>query len=89
MAKYVESKFYCLNCGKQGLDCLRKQGKQKGTAHRKVLYCVNCKKLVNHYEVHYEEEAEEFKQRFKKGDFIEEAKASIEHCKKDDWWCYS
>lgn len=45
-------------------------------------------KIVNHYEVHTREEAEEFKQRYKNGDFVEEAKASIEQCRKDDWWCF-
>lgn len=88
MAKYIESQFYCINCGERGLDCLRKIGKKKGAAHRKKMYCPSCRQIVNHYEVHTKEEAEEFKQRYKNGDFIEEAKASIEYSKKDDWWCF-
>lgn len=89
MARYEESSFYCLNCGERGLDCLRKRGKKKGTGHRKALYCPSCRQIVNHYEVHTTEEAEEFKQRYKNGDFIEESKASIEQCRKDDWWCFT
>lgn len=88
MAKYVECGFYCLNCGKRGIDCLRKKGKQKSAGHRKKMYCITCRQICNFYEVHTKEDVIEFKQRYKNGDFIEEAKASIIQSKKDNWWCF-
>lgn len=86
--KYVDSQFYCLNCGSRGLDCLRKEGKIKKTGHRKKMWCFNCQQVCNFYEVHNKEEEEEFRKKYKKGVFAKEAEDSIKQGKKDNWWWF-
>ena len=46
-----EHKFYCLLCGREGIPLLRKTGFQRGSLHRKKLYCPYCKVEVNHIEI--------------------------------------
>lgn len=49
--KITQSKFYCTLCGKEGIPLIRNQGQQREPGHLKKLYCMNCKKEVNHAEV--------------------------------------
>lgn len=51
--------------------------------HRKKLYCIHCRQEVNHYECKTEKDIADFKAAFERGDFIEEAKISLEECKHD------
>lgn len=75
------SQFYCLNCGEYVIDLPRKMQKLHKTGHLKRLYCPNCKIECNCFECRTEWDVYEFKERFTEGEFIEEAKKSIEHCK--------
>ena len=54
MAKSKEitiSDFYCVHCGKKGIDIPRKIGKQREAGHLKKLYCIHCKETWNAAEV--------------------------------------
>lgn len=88
MANYIESRFFCLNCGERGIDCLRKPSKKKKAGHRKKMFCPACGHTCNFYEVLSDNDIKEFKQKFARGEFKEEAAASIEQSKKDDWWYF-
>ena len=72
--------FYCLNCGERALSCVRPQAHRREKFHRKKLYCPNCQLMCNTVEVKNDIEAYEFKEAFELGEFVEEAKASIEEC---------
>ena len=69
--------FYCLNCGKP-IPLPRKVGHQHLSGHRKVIYCPFCRETVNHIQCKSYADVIEFKEAFKRGDFIEEAKESID-----------
>lgn len=75
--------FYCLYCGNRNISILRPRGYLRERGHRKVLYCPYCKNTVNHYECRDDEEAFDFKEKFKEGIFIEEAEESILFVKED------
>lgn len=60
-------------CGKEGIPIQRQRGKQRENGHRKVLYCINCKKSVNHIECKTDEDVFDFKTKYAAGDFIAEA----------------
>ena len=72
-----DRRFFCLNCGNEGIPLIRKNNHFYGKFHRKKLYCLHCKLEVNHMECRSEEEIQEFKENFANGDYIEEAKESI------------
>ena len=78
--------FYCLNCGNKNMPLARKRSHLHEKNHRKRLYCYHCKKEVNHIEVRNYEEQQDFLERFKNGEFIEEAKESIESCEGSSMW---
>lgn len=75
--------FYCLNCGNRSMTLPRTRGFLHEKGHRKKLWCCQCGKYLNHIEVNNDEEAFEFKEAFERGDFMEEAAESIEHCKEN------
>lgn len=70
--------FYCIQCGNKGLPVLRPCNKLKLPFHRKKLYCVHCRTIMNHIECRYKKEVEDFKVDFEAGLFTEE----VEECKK-------
>ena len=78
--------FRCLCCGKPTIPILRPTSRQKEKFHRKRLYCPNCKQEVNHIEIKNEEDRQIFLEKFKNGEYIEEAKESIEECKNSSLW---
>ena len=86
MAAYEIHDFYCLNCGKKSIPLSRKSGHQHARNHRKKLYCPNCKQEVNHIEIKTEEDRQQFLEKFENGEYIEEAKESIEECKNSSLW---
>lgn len=47
------------------------------------MYCPHCKTEGNMYECRNEIEAYDFKQRYENGEFEQEAKDSIDFCKKE------
>ena len=76
--------FYCMNCGKKGLNLMRKSSRKHEKFHRKKLYCPYCKLEVNHIECKTFEEVEEFIKNFNDGVYKEEAKESIEYIDKEN-----
>lgn len=72
-----ERKFFCINCGNQGIPIMRKSNHYYGKGHLKKLYCLTCKCEVNHLECRNNEEVEEFKINFSEGKFTDLAKESI------------
>jgi len=77
----MSSQFWCINCGKQGIPIMRDRGNRRKSGHRKALYCINCKMVLNHIETRNEEEAQWFRDEFDAGKFAEEAERSIAFAK--------
>ena len=77
MANYDTHKFYCLNCGEEGIPLPRKRGRQRERFHRKKMYCFHCHNTVNHIECKTSEEVEKFKEEFKQGVYEHEAQESM------------
>ena len=77
MAYYDTHKFYCLNCGEEGIPLPRKRGRQRERFHRKKMYCFHCHNTVNHIECKTSEEIEKFKEEFKQGVYKHEAQESM------------
>ena len=67
---YVVHDFYCVKCGKKGLPCYRRKSHQHEKGHLKKLYCIYCNEEVNHYECYSYDDVNKFKEKFKKGVFI-------------------
>lgn len=82
--KYTSNKLFCVNCGKESIPISRKNAKLHTKFHRKKMYCPWCKLTLNHVEIRSDEEKEEFLEMYNDGQFKEEAKKSIEFCKKGD-----
>ena len=75
----VEHDFYCIKCGRKGIPLARKAGHQHKSFHRKKLFCIYCNEEVNHVECKNYAEAEQFKEDYAKGVFIDEAAESVSH----------
>lgn len=73
----VTHRFFCVNCGKEGIPMPRKRGHQHGKLHRKKCFCLTCKQCINHVECKDDEDVAEFKRAFEAGEYIEEAKESM------------
>ena len=76
---YAEHNFYCINCGNKGISLMRKQGFKHERMHRKKLYCLFCKKEVNHIECKTFDEVQEFRENFENGVYKNEAEESISY----------
>lgn len=75
MAKYYntkQSRFFCTQCGKEGIPVHRKKGQEREGGHLKKLYCIYCGKEVNHVEIRDvgEYNLEDFKQEYNLGRFV-------------------
>ena len=44
------SSFYCTCCGNKGIPIARWRGAERNAGHLKKIYCLKCKKEVNHVE---------------------------------------
>lgn len=73
--------FWCIRCGQKGIPIMRKSGKRRPPGHRKALYCVRCKMVINHIETRNEEEERQFREDFAAGKFAEEAERSAAYAK--------
>lgn len=82
-SKTVEHTFYCMNCGNK-YQLQRRVSFQKERFHRKKLYCCFCKATVNHIECKTYEDALEFETKFNKGEFIKEARESMQYVEKGE-----
>lgn len=70
-------RFFCIQCGNEGIPLARKQGHKHGRFHRKKLYCPYCKMEINHVECKDDFDAYEFKVCFERGIFADEVKESL------------
>ena len=77
MARYATHKFFCMNCGNEGIPIMRKEGHQHARMHRKKLYCIHCKTEVNHMECKTYADVMDFKENFENGVYKDEAEESI------------
>lgn len=78
MAYYDSSRFFCLNCGAEGIPLPRKRGQQRKSFHRKKIYCLSCHNTVNHIECRSDEDVINFKEEFENGVYENEAKESLD-----------
>ena len=64
--------FFVHNVGKEGLPIQRKKGQEREAGHLKKLYCIYCKKDINHAEIReiggYE--VKDFQQEYNLGRFV-------------------
>ena len=70
-------RFFCIQCGNEGIPLARKQGHKHGRFHRKKLYCPYCKMEINHVECKDDLDAYEFKVCFERGVFASEIEESL------------
>lgn len=77
----MSSEFWCINCGERGIPIMRERGNRRGPGHRKALYCVKCRMVINHVETRNEDEARRFREAFEAGRFAEEAARSVAFAK--------
>lgn len=75
----ISSEFWCISCGEKGIPIMRERCKQRGKGHRKALYCVRCRKVINHIETRNEEEAQRFREEYAAGKYAAEAELSIQY----------
>ena len=82
MAKFYNmtpSRFFCTQCGREGIPVQRKKGQEREGGHLKKLYCMYCKQEVNHAEVRdiggYTEE--DFRREFEAGRFVDGKREEI------------
>lgn len=84
MASLTEHRFFCMNCGHEGLPVWRKTSHKHQKHHRKKLYCPTCRMDVNHIECRNDEEVKEFKEAFAAGEYKEEVKESLAFIEKEN-----
>lgn len=77
-----KSKFFCTACGKEGIPILRKRCCERKSGHLKKLYCIYCKKEVNHCEIkeYGDYTYEDFLNEFNAGRFIDGNRVELEKC---------
>ena len=80
--RYETHYFACLNCGNV-IPIPRKTSKLREKNHRKKLFCYRCGCMVNHLECRSPEDLLRFKERFEDGEFVSEAKKSLEYLEKE------
>ena len=49
--KFNISKMYCTQCGQEGVSICRRPNQSREPGHLKKLYCIHCKKEINHVEI--------------------------------------
>jgi hypothetical protein len=70
--RYSEHSFYCCGCGQKGLPLMRPDSAKRERGHKKNLYCIYCKKVINHIECSCDEEVITFKENYSNGVYKEE-----------------
>ena len=86
MASIVSHEFYCIHCGNKGIPLPRKLGQFREKGHYKNIYCINCKNTTRHTELYSELDVNRFKEDFKKGVYIEDAKNDNFTCRSSWVW---
>lgn len=77
----LSSEFWCINCGRKGIPIVRERCHRREKGHRKALYCVTCRVVINHIETRSQDEAQRFRDDFTAGKYREEAEESIAYAK--------
>ncbi len=69
----LDSKFFCVACGEEGIPIARRKGREREPGHLKKLFCLNCHKETNHAEVREfsRYSYEDFLLEFENGNFSE------------------
>ena len=75
----TDHEFYCTCCGKKGLPVVRNKSQLRENGHLKKLYCMYCKKEVNHAEVveNSQYDRQVFTDEFRSGNFDSNGNRSI------------
>ena len=80
--KMSQSRFFCTQCGKEGVPIMRKNGQLREPGHLKKLYCIFCKQETNHAEIReiggYTEE--DFRKEFELGRFVNGQREDLSEC---------
>lgn len=67
-----QNKFFCVECGNEGIPIPRGADRKREAGHLKKLWCLHCKKETNHVETkeftNYDEE--QFREEFELGRFV-------------------
>lgn len=87
------SRFFCTECGNEGISIMRKEGSQREAGHLKKLFCICCGHETNHSEVqaHGSYTPDSFREEFELGRFIDGQRipvADLLSCSKTDC-CYN
>lgn len=77
----VPHRFFCINCGAEGIPIYRRVSRQYAAGHRKKLFCPWCKEMVNHIECITDEDVKQFKEDFEEGVYKDEAEESLLACR--------
>lgn len=77
--KIIQNKFFCTECGKEGISVIRQENRQREIGHLKKLYCLNCKKETNHAEIREMEgySQQDFQQEYELGRFVDGRRIGI------------
>jgi len=80
--KMTQSRFYCTQCGNEGIPLMRKAGQQRESGHLKKLFCIYCNKEVNHAEIRDSGgyTYEDFKKEFELGRFVDGQRENMSSC---------
>lgn len=81
---YIQHKFFCLKCGREGIPVYRAGNQLREKFHKKKLYCIYCKQEVNHIEIRNPKEEAEFKEKFENGEFADEETEFVDN----DWFAW-
>ena len=76
-----EHDFYCVKCGNKGIPIMRRGGNFREAGHLKKLYCLFCKKEINHVEClpFSKYTYEDFKLEFENNNFDEEGNRKVKY----------
>lgn len=75
--KFNVHRFFCINCGNEGIPIVRARGFLHESGHRKKLYCPHCQMEINHVECKNDEEVYLFRLEFEEGAYKDEAEESL------------
>lgn len=87
--RVTQSRFFCTECGKEGIPVWRKKGQERKSGHLKKLYCRYCKKEINHVEIKdgIDYAYEDFLEEYQSGRFIDGKRVELKDlmiCDKKD-----
>lgn len=78
---YQMSRFFCTECGKEGLPVFRNNGQKRKGGHLKKLYCPHCRKELNFVEIKDSYTIDDFKEEFKLGRFVDGNRTEVKDLK--------